>query len=387
MRSNGIPQFVIKNNFQKRNEHYSDILTEDILKDICRKVTGLDTYTVEFDNSDYNIGRLALLEHNNTISYISFSDPSPDGRNSSFQSVTSALSRFILDTKGNKKIFFYFLPPSSNIETKYFVFMYRVMKSAGIDFLNDWSVLTQTVRPFSTVEDIITARNINREYNRSNNSTFITRSSEYESQIYGKMYGANKYETTLLGVALSYLSTEVEIYQVSEGDLTELPKTSQDALNSLRNVRLIASDFSMERKEFSKQDNLRSPLYIYNLLYKLGPKRCALCDCEIPELIQGAHIWPISEIKKVPGVNIDKKLRWATDGDNGLWLCENHHKMFDAHLITIKETGNIEYPDSLEENHKKFIIETTPHRTLEPNILSSKFLIYLRKRLSIQTLL
>jgi predicted restriction endonuclease len=199
------------------------------------------------------------------------------------------------------------------------------------------------------------------------------------------MYGANKYETTLLGVALSFLSTMVEIYQVSEGDLTELPETSQKALNSLKNVKLIASDFSMERNEFLKQDNLRSPLYIYNLLDRLGPKKCALCDCEIPELIQGAHIWPISEIKKVSDASIENKVRWATDGENGLWLCENHHKMFDANLITITETGKVEYVTTLEESHKKFIIETTPHLTLEPNILSPKFLNYLQKRLSVPT--
>ena len=385
MISSDIPHFVIKNNFQKRSKHYSDILTEDILKDVCRKLTGSDIYKVEFDNVGYNIGRLALLKYNNSTSYISFSEPDPDGRNSSFQSVTSALSRYILDTNKNKKIFFYFLPSSNNVETNYFVFMYRVMKTAGIDFLNENGVLKQTIHPFSTIEDIITARNINRGYNRSNNSTFITRSSEYISQIYGKMYGANKYETTLLGVALSFLSTMVEIYQVSEGDLTELPKKSQDALNSLGNVKLIASDFSMERNEFLKQENLRSPLYIYNLLDKLGPKKCALCDCEIPELIQGAHIWPISEIKKVPDASIKKKVRWATDGENGLWLCENHHKMFDANLIIIKETGKVEYIATLEESHKKFIIETTPHLTLKPNILSHKFLIYLQKRLSVPT--
>ena len=48
------PHLKIKNKFQKRKYLYSDILTKDILKDICKKATGFDDFTVEFDNSGYN---------------------------------------------------------------------------------------------------------------------------------------------------------------------------------------------------------------------------------------------------------------------------------------------------------------------------------------------
>ncbi|OWP56907.1 MAG: hypothetical protein B2I17_03380 [Thermoplasmatales archaeon B_DKE] len=380
MKTESLPHFTIKKKSQKSSVDFSVVLAEPILKDICKQVTGSDDYSVEFDDKGYNIGRLAILEYDNSKAYISFSDPEAKGRNSSFQSVPSALSRYILDKSKNKRMFFYLLPSEGNVETNYFLFMYRLMKSAGIDFLNDQDVLNQQVQPFTTVEDIIAARNINRGQNKSNNSTFVTKSTEYTPQIYGKMYGANKYETTLLGVALSNLSTQVEIYQILEGNLKVLPETSRIALNSLGNVKLFATDLKMEKNQFEQPDNLRSPLYIYNLLDKLGPKKCALCDCEIPELVQGAHIWPVSAIKKVESETLDRKLEWATDGDNGLWLCENHHKLLDTNLIGISEFGEIQFLANMKQNDKRYIEITTTNKSLPDDVLTPGFIGYLRKR-------
>ncbi len=43
-----VPHFVIKNRFQKRSETYQDILTSDILSEVCEKITGQTEYTAEF---------------------------------------------------------------------------------------------------------------------------------------------------------------------------------------------------------------------------------------------------------------------------------------------------------------------------------------------------
>jgi len=79
------PHFKIKNKFQRRSELYEDILTADILGDVCQKITGERVYTVEFDDTGYNIGRLATLEYQGLISYISFSEIEITSRNSSFR--------------------------------------------------------------------------------------------------------------------------------------------------------------------------------------------------------------------------------------------------------------------------------------------------------------
>jgi hypothetical protein len=381
MKNSNLPHFTIKNRFQKKVILYSDFLTEDVLKDVCLIVTGKAHYTYEFDNEGYNIGRMAVLEYNGKKTYISFSETEANGRNSSFQSVPSALARYILDDIENKRMCFYFLPATGHIETDYFMFMYRLMMTAGIEFLNDQDFLTQKIQPFNTIADIIASRNANRGHNRSNNSTYITQSPKRITQIFGKTYGASKYETTLLCVALSHITTsQIELYQICEQDLSVLPALSQQAIESLGKVRLIPTDLTMERNEFEKTNSVRSPRYTYNLLAKLGPKKCAFCGCEIPELIQGAHIWPVADIKKEAGISFDDKLNYATDGDNGLWLCENHHKMLDENLLIIDEHGHAKYRDSLEEKSKDYIRRTTPNNILSTSVFTPGFVFYLHRR-------
>jgi hypothetical protein len=381
MGNSDLPHFRIKNRFQKKKELYSDILTKDILSDVCLKITGSRDFTCEFDDIGYNVGRMAVLEYEGVIAYISFSETSAKGRNSSFQSVPSALSRYILEENESKRICFYFLPSTGNIQTSYFIFMYRLMATVGIEFLNDVEFLSQRIQPFSTITDIINSRDMNRGRNPSNNSTYLTQGSGGEVQIFGKTYGASKYETTLLSVAAWHLtSVQIELYQIIEHGLTVLPKSSKQAIESLGRIKLIASDLRLERSEFIHKDSLRSPLFTYNLLAKLGAKKCSLCECEIPELIQGAHIWPVAEIKKKRGVNIEEKIRWATDGDNGIWMCENHHKMLDANLIVIDEEGHVSYKKDLEEANRRYLKGITPRMKLASSILNTTFIDYLQKR-------
>src|SRR3989344_8932142 len=123
------PHFTIKNRFQKKDALYRDLLTPEILSDICLKTTGRSDYTYEFDDTGYNIGRLVELEYQGKKNYISISETDIRSRNSSFQSFPSALARYILDENQNKEISFYLHPSIvGNFETPYFVFMYRLMK-------------------------------------------------------------------------------------------------------------------------------------------------------------------------------------------------------------------------------------------------------------------
>ena len=107
-----------------------------------------------------------------------------------------------------------------------------------------------------------------------------------------------------------------------------------------------------------------------------------LCNCEIPEIIQGAHIWPVSNIKKRDNLTIDEKLKYATDGENGIWLCENHHKLFDENIIVLKSNGNVEYRENLTEKQIEFLKEITTIPYINPKMLSEKFVMYLEKRYS-----
>lgn len=375
------PHFIIKNNPQKGGYLYSDILTPKILKDVCKLVTGCSEYTCEFDNTGYNKGRLAIIEYRGTKTYVSFSETGKiKGRNYFFQSLTTALSRYYSDIRTSKKICFYFLPLSGGIATSYFMFIYRLMATARVEFLNAGKFLKQKIIPFNTVEDIIAARDKNKNYNKSNNSTYITRNSEGMVQIYGKTYGASKKETALLCIVVSRLAAQIKLYEICEQNLSELPKPDLEVIQSLGNIEVIATDLTMERNEFEKNNSLRSPRFNYNLLEKLGPKKCAFCRCEIPELIEGAHIWPVTEIKREHRLSIRLKIEHATDGDNGIWLCENHHRMLDMNFLMINEEGKLKYRSNIEEEPIEYIKDTTPITQLKKDIVTTKFVKYLKKR-------
>jgi HNH endonuclease len=145
-------------------------------------------------------------------------------------------------------------------------------------------------------------------------------------------------------------------------------------------INVIASDLILERAEFETNDSLRSPTYIYNLLEKLGEKKCSLCNCEIPQIIQGAHIWPVAIIKRASNINIDTKIKHAINGENGLWLCNNHHKLFDINILYIASDGRLKYRRNIDLNHEEYIRDFTINSQLSPDILTPTFLDYLNKR-------
>ena len=352
-----------------------------ILADVCQRVTGRTDCTCDFDNTGYNIGRLAVLEYQGKKTYISFSEVEIRSRNSSFQSFPSALTRFILEENPNKEICFYFHPSiTGNFETAYFIFMYRLMKTARVKFLNENDCLSQTIMPFNTPEDIIACKDRLRSRNSGNRSTYVTRDANNDIQIFGKTYGANKYETTILCLAIPEIaSTEVVLYEIGEGGLRKLPQKSKEAIESL-GVQIITSNRTIERVHFEENDSLRSLEYIYNLLEKLGDKKCAFCECEIPQIIQGAHIWPVADIKEENHLNQDEKLDLALDGENGLWLCENHHKLLDVNILRISEDGSIKYRTEINEIASDFIRDITINDQLQHEFITDEFVNYLSKR-------
>jgi hypothetical protein len=350
------------------------------LKDVCYKLTRKRDFTVTFDNTGYNKGRLATLEYNGSINYISFFEVDVTSRNSSFQSFPTALVKFHLEPNPHKGIFFYILPFVGSVETPYFIFMYRLMKTAGTVFLNESDYLTNAITPFNSPSDIIAQRDLNRGRNRGNASSYITVDENDTLQIFGKTFGANKYETTLLCLAIHEITPySMELYEIQEGDLKQLPKDARSVILSL-GIDIITSDLVLEREEFEANDSLRSPTYIYNLLEKLGEKKCSLCDCEIPQIIQGAHIWPVASIKKANNINLDTKIQYAIDGDNGLWLCNNHHKLFDINMLYITLDGQVKYKSNIEQRHKDYLSVFTLSKQVPNYILTPTFIEYLDKR-------
>lgn len=388
------PHFIIKKNLQKSEQTgilFSDQLSDEVLKEVCLKITDEQDFSVEYVDNDYedefvsksyNKGRMAILLYKDEANFISFSEKEINGRNSGVQSVPTAFNIFYMNPCKKKRLHYYFLNLDGNAETPYFIMMYRLMATIGFNFLNEDSVLKQKIKPFSSLDDILNAKKINSSKNNSNNSSYITKDSANSYEIYGKTYGANKYDTSLVCYAASIMAEttqKITLYEVNEKDLKELPKSSLAVIEKLGNIKVVSTNMFLDKKSFKDSGNLRSPRYVFNLLEHIGAKKCAFCSCDIPELIQGAHVWPVASIKKA-ALSDDEKFESATDGNNGIWLCENHHKLFDENLILINNKGNVEIKCSIEESSKKFIEKITENKTLPIVYKSAQFLNYLKKR-------
>lgn len=374
--------FTYRTNSQKIPNGIKSILTPEILTDICVRITGQSTYNVNEISQSYNMGRLVLLEHNGIKNYITLSESKIEGRNSSLQSVPTALNLFYSDSNPNKKLFYYFIPHTGNPFTDYHMLIYKLMITAGIEFLNISDYYSLPLYSYLNVDEIISERSNNKRSNRSNNSSFVTKTSD-KVQLYAKTYGANKYEATILGLALSKIADKpVEIFVVPEGGLRDLPESSRKTLNELSNVSLYNTSLSLNRltSETEETLRLRSAVYICNLLERIGKKKCAVCGCEIPEIIHGAHIWGVSEIKNCSHLDDSQKYEHATNSHNGLWLCHNHHKLFDSHFLAFNTDGNCLIKKSIPETHEFFIQNSITNSKIKKDILSDDFRYYLTQR-------
>jgi len=377
------PHITIKNNAQKGNYKFSEILSKDVLSDVCKLMTGCCDYTVSFDDNGYNKGRLALIEYKDTINYVSFSEHgNVEGRNSFFQSLTTAFISYFSDTRVNKRIAFYFLPLiRGNFQGAYFQFMYRLMVTNGVEFINADAFLNSSLSAFNTIDDLIANRSLNRIRNTTNNSTYITRNTKNTIQIYAKTYGASKKESILLSLAASRLAKSVQLYEIREKDLKQLPAPDRNALKQMGNIKIISTDRTMERKAFlDSEKKLRSPTFIYNLFCKFQDKECAFCDCKIPEIIAGAHIWSVADIKRANDLSDDEKLDKSIDKENGLWLCYNHHKLFDENIISITDSGKIVYSNDLNDDYRSFINKSTLKKSIPSFAFTDSFAQYLELR-------
>ena len=172
-------------------------------------------------------------------------------------------------------------------------------------------------------------------------------------------------------------NSSITVYQVKEKNLTVLPKPDRTVMKKL-GVKLEQIDKELTR-ESETNHSLRSTIFIYNMLRIRGAKKCAWCDCNVPEIIEGAHIWPVYKIKGERSVTDEDKRKAAVDGENGIWLCRNHHKLFDAGIITINK-DNLKLKINPKYSQYLYIQSSVLHDDASDYIDSDESLDYLNKR-------
>lgn len=370
---------------------YDTFLTKGVLDEIAYKICASNDYDIQWVEKR-NKGRLITFETNDEINYINLSQTGHiSGRNYQIQSIPTAIGIYLENSKTSKKktkFWFYFLPFDGNNETKYMLFFYRVMKTIGINFLNPEYGLEHTIlTPYGSVKDMILSRNELRSRNSGNQSTYITDEGDHYN-IYGKTFGANQKETTMFCLAISAITDKpVKVFQILDNDSQTLSSKDITAIgdfegiHSKTNIEILDDSYQFDGDDSdSVNDNLRSPKFIYNLLSKFdGEKKCALCGCKIESVIQAAHIYPVADIRRRTDLSFDQKFDLATDKDNGIWLCENHHKLFDRGLIWFEE-GKLCISNKLDDEDKVFVKQITTIESIEPKFINNRMLAFFDSR-------
>lgn len=380
---------------QERSADFDEFLDYNTLKDMAYNILKRQDPSITKDEcifdvewvEERNTGRLLIFETEETINYITCS---PNGlirgRNSSIQSVATAYAIYLdVGTKTDKEAHFcfYFLEHTGNLATDYLMFFYKLMKNIGIEFLNlDKGIGNTVLKPFESAKEIINSRNDIGLTNSGNNSTYIT-DEGYCYNIYGKTFGANQKETALLCLAIASVSDKpISLYQIFDNTAAELSKNDIAAIkkyveiNNCNSFDVVGDTYEFEKEELEKEDgNLRHIRFKYNLLEKYGQKRCILCDCEIESIIEAAHIYPVKTIKHLDNVDFDKKLLMANDKENGIWLCLNHHKLFDSDVIAF-EDGIMETDEELRIRDTDYINRITLYKKIKDEYLTERMLAF-----------
>lgn len=126
------------------------------------------------------------------------------------------------------------------------------------------------------------------------------------------------------------------IYYTKEEYLNEYDKSERSYINAK-----------------NKNEPRNSSLFRNNIRKKGVPTQCVICGNENSRVLQAAHIWEVTSIKNSNACTINsfisdngmqslmdqnnphhndlfyKKYCLTNSGDNGLWLCSNHHTLFD----------------------------------------------------------
>ena len=144
-------------------------------------------------------------------------------------------------------------------------------------------------------------------------------------------------------------------------------------------------------------------LFKNNLRAKGLQTKCYLCGCEVEEILEAAHLWGVADIKSSESTKINKvieidcmkkllldpvhsseqfykKYVLANSGDNGIWLCNNHHELFDRNYYCFNsENGKVLLKADSDEIFKNYM-SLSEYDKLPQNILTECTKVFLNER-------
>lgn len=321
------------------NQNLLNDLTDEILKHVCSGIYNTTTYETKTENR--RTGRYIRIVNDETdeVHYVCFSNPNNNSRNAHLmQFVSPTYVEYYNDNSINKHLDIYLINPSGNDRTDYIKLFYRCFITVGIKLLNINDLGISGIVAFNSYDDIKSYRNKTSVRNAHNRSTYFTDDGGQIS-IFGKTFGANAMESFIFALTIRQITNKpVVFYPVLDNESDSLSAEQRNILTSQGidygdSIELLSSGYAKATKDTSRNTGV----FHYNLLQKFGDKQCYLCGCDLEHLVIGAHIERVTDIDNNTSYTTTQKAERSTDGDNGLWLCANHDKMFEYGIIYFDE--------------------------------------------------
>lgn len=256
------------------------------------------------------------------------------------------------------------------ISTEKYIYKFKSLGAQSYDSgITMWALDVLAKREHKNLEFLLTLEHYG--FRKNNSGVKITKD----------LTGPVKDLLSHVGISINY-ETDEEILQEHNRMLSAFEKAKKN--NELRNQTLF-------------RNNLRA---------KGIQTKCAICGCDIENILEAAHLWGVSQIKDESGKIINKVLQihcmhdlidlsnpycndmfykryvLANSGDNGVWLCSNHHGMFDSNLYCFdSKYGKVVIRARDYENIKAQLNIDEKIQYLTNDILTEKTKVFLDKRI------
>lgn len=335
---------------------------------------------------------------------------------------------YLLDTKGKKS--------KSYVNSLSNILVYRLLYTIGFEIINindidfsKWSQIESkfTHLKYSSFNKLVNDITFISRKNKRNKPSYIKSYKDEEGEekyVYTfKVLGANSYDAFLQIWALSILAKREnkkleflfapEIYNFRLGQsnvsmTTDFPGPIKRLL-AVIGIDVIYDTSTEIRQQLNREiaqfetakenKNLRNQEYFKNNLREKGLLvKCCLCGCEVDSILEAAHLWGVAEINSASDdminemfeiCNIDydksiykddvffKKYLLANSGDNGVWLCRNHHGLFDRnHFVFDENNGSLIMQSDTDVN--EYVDSTSTVKFLPSDILTEETKVFLK---------
>lgn len=155
----------------------------------------------------------------------------------------------------------------------------------------------------------------------------------------------------------------------------------------------------------SRKDPRNQSLFRNNIRKKGVPTKCIICGNDNPTILKAAHLWEVSSIKNADANTINsfirvnslfdlidqtsqhknelffKKYCLTNSGDNGIWLCGNHHDLFDQNYFYFEsELGTVVLHFQDEHQAAMFLTETVEDCRIPVQVLTQATKAFIAQR-------